>query len=981
MDDSARSLESELTALPDVSYSATSEDDAFSTNDLIGRDVYHSTGSLINKSINELMRGLKLPENRRYFEPTILEKVPEDTWLNNYIPASGNVPYGDIPHALDFDDAGHQKFNNYEESSELDWAKHIEREQLFDMIRKFLRRHGLSSDFLKILRRYIQLLEESDLEPSEDKYILAIRHELENTYQLSSLMDSIVTAFLLKPENMPMKLALMENKHETLVLKKSFISWRLKWKISSNLAKCESIWQLYVLKNYLHRWTEKYQLYTNHWATDAISVDSFRIISRNFDYWYDRYGIEQTKKKLADNFHIVDYVEMLKAKTEHIKLLQTRADEFYAKKSLSHTILIWRLYYRKKTSIAVLRVYSQKSVLYKLKNKTSYVKKLESLSSQVAMFFLLRPIIIKWRSKLKKHIKHVQRLIAEGNIHVKRNAYKKWRQKLQYKECEAFAKAAIDANFIAFIFRKIWCARFSERVTLYQTVSTKNNALQRNILSKWKLMCDLKHKADVTCKRNIQRRTLRQVLLLAKCQNYKKAYNNDIQISAFNHWMARYLEELKVKTFSMKLVHRYWEHELKRKFLSFDNLKYVTAKSYDSSLVKQFYSLWENRYTTIIELNEKSDLMCKLRAINKLKTGIRKTETVKYRESLFYSVSSVINLKKYLDLWRRNTLMQKELKLEVMLDSFRQESDETVLRGYMSIWLSRLDFYSQQCTVIAYEVSRRHSCKLFISRLIDKLEMHKQWEKQADSLKTSMILLSTFMSWSERVDKIETLVSLVQQYKEEKDVNLIVQCLSKWNMKTLKFRRNEETGEMFRNRWNRALLRYIITLWKDKTELMSELSSDRYYRVDNDISPNFMTPLKIDTKVVIPGSARVKKNKMQKIKDRYKGARRAIPSPIKSSTVLDSSRKKLSENEVAEPLKGTMSNSPDLPKLQLERGFKKSSTKRIDFSRVPELDPFSFPDSTSRRSSFTIDRSTISDDTYVLDESPTKIKNRIIQMD
>ncbi|AAS50195.1 AAL171Wp [Eremothecium gossypii ATCC 10895] len=984
MDDSAPSASSDGTMLPDISYAGTMEELGYSTNDLIASDAHYSTGSLVHKSIQELMQNLKISRNRRYFEPSLTGQEPEYIyWDNNFLQRSSGLsnqavlsPLFEEPYE-DHSGGGGGGGDGGGVEDEQDTVL----QRLYNMVQVFLVRHGLSLDFAKVLKKYVALLHEGGSEPLQDQYILALQNELQQSYELSPIMDSILTAFLLRPENIPMKLALVEYRHQLQLVRKWFLSWRLKWNITTNLGVCESIWGNYLLKKYLYRWTEKYKLVAEYWEEDASNADELRLTASMFDTWAKQYSIRKTKEKMADNFHVVDYVERFRSRYMRMTECNDKAEVFHAHNLKTKFLARWRLAGRTKSVAPVFTVLTQRMTLAKVLQHFNSMNELNSFGCFAEKALTLRPLLIKWVSRLQRQDIQQRQLDAAELTFVKKKAYKIWRKQFHYRLSELHLQATLDNNLLEFIFNRVWSIRYTERKMLYQVLSDKNKLLMKKQFSAWRLTTSLKVKSETQRNSNVAKKALRALILGAKLQQHNKLTEVKLISSYLSVWRKRHTEEQNVRVVGKMLVQRYWEHEFKRKYLAFDDLNYITDKSYHSHLVKLMFSCWQQAYARKAVLYDKASLFQRLKAAQRLKKAVAKIDAVRFRETYYDDIVSNIYLKRYVDVWRQNASIRKDVRLEIILDNYECKNNVKLKRRFLRKMKERWSFYSNECVRVANRKNRRDMGKLLLSRIIGKMELRKLWLKQAGRLRSSMLLLNGFMYWLDRMDKIQQLYAVVQLKVEEKDVNLVVKCISKWNMKTLKFKRNEETGQMFRSRWNRALLRYVVTLWKDKTKkLANQRPLDVFRPYRNSISHDFMTPLKAD-KVTIPGSERVKKNKMERIKNRYRGARRAIPSPIKSSDILDSTTKrKLSKiGKIQTPLQNAYVDDPNttpIPKLKLEQEGRRYSlrVRNIDFNRIPELDPFSRPDSRDRASTFIIDRPILPDDTFIVDESPTKMK-------
>ena len=184
-----------------------------STLDLIGDSPLYSTGSLVKKDIEELLREAKGFVTHSDIDES-LQQLP--FYLNEDSNHSENL-------SKVFEEFNKQKGWRARITPVSDSLLQV----LFNKIQVFLLRNSFSLDFLFILRRYASLLEEDGLNVMEDSSILETHNELEKGWELTPRLLNVLERFLINPENPLMAFALFEHKKRRSALQINFTKWRL----------------------------------------------------------------------------------------------------------------------------------------------------------------------------------------------------------------------------------------------------------------------------------------------------------------------------------------------------------------------------------------------------------------------------------------------------------------------------------------------------------------------------------------------------------------------------------------------------------------------------------------------------------------------------------------------------------------------------------------------------------------------------------
>ena len=241
------------------------------------------------------------------------------------------------------------------------------------------------------------------------------------------------------------------------------------------------------------------------------------------------------------------------------------------------------------------------------------------------------------------------------------------------------------------------------------------------------------------------------------------------------------------------------------------------------------------------------------------------------------------------------------LKLNDILHTYELDKKVKLQKKIFNAWQNRYHFYSEVCNTQAISIKNIQLEKMVLRNCRDKLLEVIKLKALADEVREEFMLIKTFYIWKTHLDELSDMNTLLEQLEANKQFIITSKFLKMWSLRFLKIKRNDETVQVFRHRWDRATVRGLLLLWKNRSD-----SSPKRMK-DSDLKHELKTPIRsgsLNTST-IPGSERIKQHRMEAMKSHYSRARRAIPSPVKSSSVLDSTAKKQIKLESTTELNGS----------------------------------------------------------------------------
>lgn len=920
--------------------------------------VSSSTGSLVNESVQELLNRLNVQETS-YVE----SDSPDITVLSPTLADAALVPEDNGSSSYEA-----EPLTYFERHEEVDPLLSL----LYNKIQVFLLRNGMSLEFLRIYKRYIDCLCESGLNPLDDHYFLLLQNELSESYEFTPRMEEILNAFLLSPRNLIQKLALFEHRRMRNLLRRQFEKWVWYYDMRQSLYQLEHIWDEFVKRKYVLKWSKKHQVVIDI-AIQAEEFEKFHIVSSSFDKWLTRVEIIDARKGLADHYVMDHSLQRLVKRMDYLRKSNQRACYEYDVKCQRVAFQQWRLRAFErifKTRQLNLKRFCFDRALIKLR----FCRDSEDRAAFTRKQLLVGSFFDVWRSRLNEEKERLDSLAVLEKRLVKTKTFKILVRSLKEKEKEVAVTKRLDAISIKFFFESIWKTRFRERLHCYSFRKITDERSLHKYNQLWQVRLFSRVKANNFLETNQVKKFLHIWRAQTRFSLYSRSGYQRRAQRLLILWHNRSIEEVRVRQFQHDAILLKYQHKWHEKASIIWKASQEANKRYELFLITGIFNRWFERSRMIIEMDGRSRIFMRLQAISLIKRGIAHMGDVRQLSEVYDPVLiSKDVLRRFYLLWKKRSDIQRSDRLNSMGQVLEYDLQQKLQKVYLQVWSQRLKLYRLQCLPAAEQMYDRNLQLRFFLGICQRLENARALTTVGDTLRVNSLYLTYLSRWRDRFDNVQQLVVRLDTENNKKNLALLLNYLNFWSMRILKLKRNEETVQIFRKRWDRAAVRGLMLLWKNKVD--NSPRKGRFSRGQHLASDNgLVTPVRSNArrKNTIPGSEGVKRYRIEAMKSHYGRIGRAIPSPVKSSTTLNSVAKKKIDSEGDGFAWNPRSMPP--PRLSLERINKNLASKidRINFERIPEtrLDPFISADLESDPK---VDTSFLEEGQGVeFDESPTR---------
>lgn len=900
--------------------------ESVSTAALIDDGYGNSTGSLLNNNLQELLNRLNVPDtsyeesepgDSTMLSPTINEYELQNTSAEeNFRNVPGALPGSDDPILL----------------------------ILYNKIQVFLLRNQLSLEFLKIFKKYIRHLVEDGINFFEDRYFLTLQNELSESYDFTPAMEEILNVFLVRPENMILKLTLFEHKRTHRLLSRALGTWRWLFEMQASLSKLEHVWHEFLARKYLLFWLRKFQIVTTDVVAQAKDFYQFTLKSSTFDKWLTRGESGDAKKGLADHYFVDHFLQRLVRRMERLRKEEHSAEIRYNERLQVKTLSLWRLKLRER-KFSTGEKNLKETILAKLSSRLLGYQELQKRADFSRIIFQISPFFNHWRLY---YIERENRLASLRTIErkfVRKRTFGILKLALDRRNQEHLVKNQLDDILLRFFLKTIWETRFYERVHLYSFSKIGNERLAIKFIQIWKALFFSRMKADNYRKSHLLARFFQDWRLQTKCQQRKSSNAENRLKCIFTQWHDYFETKRALNLVQQDILVKKNYRKWRAKCEAVQKSNQRGVEFHKSSTAGHFFHGWLARHRMISEMEELSLILRKLHAITIFKQGVAHMgEVHRLAEVCDLGVVSKGTLKRFFVAWRKLATEQWISRLELFGDEFEEELKKKSQRSHLRLWVRRLYLYQSDCTARADEIHAKNLQKKYLAVADKRVKSIQTFSFFADELRNKTLSMNCLFLWKERYDNVNNLHIKLETESDKKNLALLLGYLNVWSMRMLKSRRNDETVQIFRMRWDRAAVRGLMLLWKNRSD--NSPKKLRAARLEEQASQGMelVTPVRrnLPRKNTIPGSEGVKQYRIEAMKSHYGRVRRAIPSPVKSSRTLNSMAKQKIESErgAAAPNQKILFPS----KLSLERINKNLASKidTINFERIPEvrLDPF-----------------------------------------
>lgn len=929
-----------------------------STRALINEDyITTSTGSLVHERVQELLNRVHIPDTS-FMDSDSSDSTEVSLMASNARP---------LFETADISDDGRKPQDS---QKQIDPLLSI----LYNKIQVFLLRNRMSLEFLKIFKIYVSYLIENGLNPIEDQYFLSLQNELSESFDFSPTVEDILNKFLLRPENLIMKLALFEHSRWQSLLQRQFKTWILRYQMRSSLRQLEFVWLEYIRRKYILLWARKYQTKAIHMSTQADDFNRFTLLSFGFDRWLDKTDTNKARKGLADHYFLDHIFQRMKKEMNVFETAGYEAQVRQDKKCLSSAIRAWILNYRK-SKYKKSDVNLQSKMFRKMGSKLREYKALRARATFARYVLQTGPCFRKWHSRSQKVGLQVQSLVRLEEGLIKKRTLCLLKDVVEKKQQESAVEHRLNVVLVEFIFKKVWLKRYQEQIHTYSFWGIQNERLVRKYLEFWKthlLSCMKAYEFS-----RAQRLKEYFTLWRRKMQHQKQSlyWRRSFLRAQFLHWSYRASIKERLRSFETTAIVKFHYIKWKKEAKYAQEAGRRSMLYYNHNSISYHFRQWHHRVKILFEMNERSDILRKFRALSTVKRGLSHLRDVghlaKQCDPILLSKGSLV---RHLQLWKDRAVLRRDKRLEGGLQIYEIGMEQRVKMYYIRLWIQKIQFYNSECVLKAERSRDRALQRRFFIDVEKKLRQHQTLLQVSGELRDQSLLLSALYSWKGHIEYVNELHSRLDTEINKRNLALLLNYLNVWSMRILKSRRNYETVQIFRRRWDRAVVRGMLFLWKNRADHSPKKLRSTRQNEQQTIGSELLTPIResLPRNNTIPGSEGVKQYRIEAMKSHYSRVRKAMPSPIKSSTTLNSTAKKKIDTE-SEAFGWKLKALPP-PRLSLERINKNLASKidRINFERIPEvrLDPFMNSDPHINP---VIDRSLLEvDEDMEFDESPTR---------
>ena len=774
--------------------------------------------------------------------------------------------------------------------------------RLYNRIQVFLLRNQLSINFLKRFKSYIGYLIEFGFNPLTDEYLLQVNDCLSESFTLTYEMESIIKKFLFKPDNLLLKLVNYQFNKGSNLLQMQFSLWKIKFVTQNSL----TLYETFIKAKFLSKWSHSFKKYGIEYKEQSNNINKVRLKGFGFDKLLIAYDTLQQMSLVADSkFKQTIFIRFKKIYSllmEDEKIFKQRRDDLLRKRYLKLWVLQFRL-----TEFVMRRVYLKKKFLSKLRAKYNDREVMINKALSARHLCLTKRTVLTWEKKLHIKNKKNEKLILSYKEFLRRRYFNRFLSSYKLSQSISTARDHIDRTLMSYILREMWYKRLKERLHLYSFTIIQNETVKKKyihlITKQFYLQIKayqlreeslLKHIWKLWRKRYELQKTLTQFKRINSRQMYLEHWYNQSKL------IQRYKSNI-ISKFYSKYFAIWRNHNKKILYLNERKLSV-----YKSNLKRKIIQKIRSRIAKISNLNKNCSNLIKIKIFTRIKRRCNNLKELSVIEKLEWPrIYSTIILKTCLQKWISLYILLKEEKLTKDLTLYANHKRSILLNKYFHIYYKRSIILSQNLILIADGMDNRRLLKYFFNVMLLKFNNHQSEYLRADILRDNTIIYDTFSLWIYRLDELN---NLLQQAINEKNLYLLSTYLRLWSINHFKIARNERTVQLFRQRWERATVRGLITLWKMKTENRQDHAGNQFENLgysdlddegnssdNSNISPHHIVEMKtpkrqVDT-TTIPGSLQMRRYKMQEMISHYNKAR-IIPSPLKESSILPNTVKK-----------------------------------------------------------------------------------------
>ncbi|CCK71661.1 Sfi1p KNAG_0H02460 [Huiozyma naganishii CBS 8797] len=776
-------------------------------------------------------------------------------------------------------------------------------EMLYNTIQVFLLRNSMSLTFLKMFKAYVQHLVEFDRNPLKDPNLLILQDELHKNklMRLTEPIEKVIKTFLIEPDNLIMRFTYFEFQSRERLLKTALSLWRIKLAGHGNYL----IYERFIRAKFFGSW----KVTADKYAKELLQQSGFANELRLKEFVLDKLLLKLDASKrmglVADNKFNRVYWRKIVKRFDSLAKAENHLRDW---RRLTSMNLFWRKWVleHKAQNFHPRSLHLQRGMLRKWGGKINALQELYDRARITNYLFMIQPKFLKWGKSLRASSASQQELERREPLFVKKMYLGVWLRSLNMVKQETITKDILQRKLLKYILTKVWRRRFQEQLHFYSLSSINDERLKRRCLLSMKKQFYSNVKADQILREIVLKKFIKiwQALLLSK--KIESGNEDNCLKNCMHIWMKR--------TKLRGLSRRYTENKLLRPWYSKWSVRVTKLMEQEKAansvhckkIGKRNYNIWRKQFAKIVELDGRLEIIVKMNALGRIGT---KLDHLSRLDRVFDTRAKPLSSRrirtKYLRVWEERHILLTEVRLSERLSIYRARRDRKLVMAKFQSYLKKLRLFQYELPRYAVEQHNRTLRGKIFGVMVERHLERENVLLSADTVRDRTILYDMFALWAYRKFDID---ELAEERLNERNLRLLSTTLQGWSLRHFKAVRNERTMQLFRQRWDRAVLRGLLLLWRNR-----QLETIQPVVLEDTTGNNTLkTPMRKPDDSTFPGSTDIRRHKMAETISRYRKARRAIPSPLKSSTSLTTPTKRMFQQR---GLRGPTDSTPRPPKL------------------------------------------------------------------
>lgn len=369
--------------------------------------------------------------------------------------------------------------------------------------------------------------------------------------------------------------------------------------------------------------------------------------------------------------------------------------------------------------------------------------------------------------------------------------------------------------------------------------TSRDKALLSSIIAQWKSVADNRLRSDITYSKSLLQRFLRQWRLNHLERHGKSRLELHVKAATLRKWKLNLLSAELSCDMNSKIASRV-VHLWKLKTTSIISNRTISISLHNTNLQRKALQAWGVKHKLMMELVAIADLNFQRRYLNEIqkKSILVRTQNERVNELLknHVPISRRILLQAVIQQWNIKYMKKFDDHTLKAVDSFTANvRTPGVLRVFFTQW--RISKMHNDRRNKQLEINYHHHLETCLS----KRRFFQKWarltqEKRLDEERSlafhrTLLHKKFLLTWYEKyVTKVDYLNDVAQNLIDQKDYLRLVDHLRKWNLRCIKIvRRNQQTCELFAEKWEKAHVRSMFELWLFKARNKSTVGDDEAF--------------------------------------------------------------------------------------------------------------------------------------------------------